>query len=179
MKKENESTQQQEESTVVVKPKYNFAKLAMNSCGPVVINSETGLVSEAYRTNLRAIYTGLQRYVDAQDRWNTYDKALEEVKNGKKETHWIWYVFPQLHGLGQSEISRYYGLGGREEAKAYIEHPILRKRLVEISEAVLNNEKSVYEIFGQEAIKVRSCILLFESVSDIPVFKQLKNKYRW
>lgn len=179
MKKENESTQQQEESTVVVKPKNNFAEFAMNSCGPVVINSETGLVSEAYRTNLRAIYTGLQRYVDAQDRWNTYDKALEEVKNGKKETHWIWYIFPQLHGLGQSEMSKYYGLGGREEAKAYIEHPILRKRLVEISEAVLNNEKSVYEIFGQEAIKVRSCILLFESVSDIPVFKQLKNKYRW
>jgi uncharacterized protein (DUF1810 family) len=76
-------------------------------------------------------------------------------------------------------MSKYYGLGGREEAKAYIEHPILRKRLVEISEAVLNNEKSVYEIFGQEAIKVRSCILLFESVSDIPVFKQLKSKYRW
>jgi uncharacterized protein (DUF1810 family) len=179
MKKENESTQQQEESTGTVKPKGKFAEFAMNSCGPVVINSETGLVSEAYRTNLRAIYTGLQRYVDAQDRWNTYDKALEEVKNGKKETHWIWYVFPQLHGLGQSEISRYYGLGGREEAKAYIEHPILRKRLVEISEAVLNNEKSVYEIFGQEAIKVRSCILLFASVSDIPVFKQLKSKYRW
>ena len=70
-------------------------------------------------------------------------------------------------------------LNRREEAKAYIENPILRERLVEISEAVLNNEKSVYEIFGNDAIKVRSCILLFASVCDIPVFKQLKSKYRW
>ena len=70
-------------------------------------------------------------------------------------------------------------LNRREEAKAYIENPILRERLVEISEAVLNNEKSVYDIFGQDAIKVRACILLFESVCDIPVFKQIKSKYRW
>ena len=93
--------------------------------------------------------------------------------------HWIWYVFPQMKGLGKSEISQFYGINGREEAKAYIEHPILRERLVEISEAVLNNEKSVYDIFGQDAIKVRSCILLFASVCDISVFKQLKSKYRW
>lgn len=84
-----------------------------------------------------------------------------------------------MKGLGKSEISQFYGVDGREEAKAYIAHPILRERLVEISEAVLNNEKSVYEIFGNDAIKVRSCILLFESVCDIPVFKQLKSKYRW
>ena len=78
-----------------------------------------------------------------------------------------------------SEISQFYGINGREEAKSYIEHPILRERLIEISEAVLNNEKSVYEIFGQDAIKVRACILLFASVSEIPVFKQLKSKYHW
>ena len=59
------------------------------------------------------------------------------------------------------------------------EHPILRERLIEISEAVLNNEKSVYDIFGQDAIKVRACILLFASVSEIPVFKQLKSKHHW
>ena len=76
-------------------------------------------------------------------------------------------------------MSQFYGLDGREEGKAYIENDTLRTRLVEISEAVLNNEKSVYEIFGNDAIKVRSCILLFASVSDIPVFKQLKSKYRW
>ena len=107
------------------------------------------------------------------------EQAIKEIRSGKKTGHWIWYIFPQMKGLGKSEISQFYGIDGREEAKAYIAHPILRERLVEISEAVLNNEKSVYEIFGNDAIKVRSCILLFASVSDIPVFKQLKSKYRW
>ena len=127
----------------------------------------------------------LLRFVHAQDNGGiyegtaTYAEALQEVKNGHKRSHWIWYVFPQMKGLGKSEISQYYGINGREEAKAYIEHPVLRERLVEISEAVLNSETSVYDIFGQDAIKVRACILLFESVCDIPVFKQLKSKYHW
>ena len=90
----------------------------------------------------------LLRFVHAQDNGGiyegtaTYAEALQEVKNGHKRSHWIWYVFPQMKGLGKSEISQYYGINGREEARAYIEHPILRDRLVEISEAVLNNEKS-------------------------------------
>ena len=105
--------------------------------------------------------------------------VLQEVKNGKKETHWIWFIFPQLYGLGHSEMSQFYGLNGREEAEEYIKNDTLRKRLVEICEAVLNNEKSVYEIFGNDAVKVRSCVLLFESISDIPVLKKLKSKYRW
>ena len=127
----------------------------------------------------------LLRFIHAQDSGGLYDgtgtyaEALQEVKNGHKLGHWVWYIFPQMKDLGKSEIARFYGINGREEAKAYIEHPILRERLIEISEAVLNNEKSVYEIFGQDAIKVRACILLFASVSDIPVFKQLKSKYRW
>ena len=119
----------------------------------------------------------LGRFLRAQE--HTYSQALQEVRNGKKISHWIWYIFPQMKGLGKSELSLTYGITWRDEAEAYIVHPILRERLVEISEAVLNNEKSVYDIFGQDAIKVRSCILLFESVSDIPVFKQLKSKYKW
>ena len=107
------------------------------------------------------------------------EQAIKEIRSGKKTGHWIWYIFPQMKGLGKSEISQFYGIDGREEAKAYISHPKWRERLVEISEAVLNNEKSVYDIFGQDAIKVRACILLFESVCDIPVFKQIKSKYRW
>ena len=178
MRKEKESTQQSKESTVVVKPKGKCAEFAVKIAGPMVIDGD-GKPRDAYKPALHAAYKGLQRFIEAQDKWNTYDKALEEVKNGKKVTHWIWFIFPQLYGLGHSEMSQFYGLDGREEAKAYIEHPVLRDRLVEISEAVLNNEKSVYEIFGQDAIKVRSCVLLFESVSDIPVFKQLKSKYRW
>ena len=127
----------------------------------------------------------LLRFVHAQDNGGIYDgtgtyvQALQEVKAGHKRGHWIWYVFPQMKGLGKSEISEFYGINGREEAKAYIEHPVLRERLVEICEAVLNSETSVYDIFGSDAIKVRSCILLFASVCDIPVFKQIKSKYRW
>ena len=127
----------------------------------------------------------LLRFVHAQDNGGIYDgtgtysQALQEVKAGHKRGHWIWYVFPQMKGLGKSEISEFYGINGREEAKAYIEHPVLRERLVEICEAVLNSETSVYDIFGSDAIKVRACILLFASVSDLPIFKQIKSKYRW
>lgn len=84
-----------------------------------------------------------------------------------------------MKGLGHSARSQFYGIDGREEAKAYIEHPVLRERLVEISQAVLDSPRSVYDIFGSDAIKVRSCILLFASVCDIPVFHSLKARYCW
>lgn len=127
----------------------------------------------------------LLRFIHAQDSGGLYDgtgtyqEALQEVKAGHKKGHWIWYIFPQMKGLGYSEISEFYGINGREEAKAYIEHPVLKERLVEICEAVLNSQTSVYDIFGSDTIKVRACILLFASVSDIPVFKQIKSRYRW
>jgi uncharacterized protein (DUF1810 family) len=127
----------------------------------------------------------LLRFIHAQDSGGLYDgtgtyaEALQEVKAGHKRGHWIWYIFPQMKGLGHSEISDYYGINGREEAKAYIEHPVLKDRLVEICEEVLNSKTSVYDIFGSDTIKVRACILLFASVSDIPVFKQIKSRYRW
>ncbi len=127
----------------------------------------------------------LLRFIHAQDSGGLYDgtgtyqEALQEVKAGHKKGHWIWYIFPQMKGLGHSEISEFYGINGREEAKAYIEHPVLKERLVEICEAVLNSQTSVYDIFGSDTIKVRACILLFASVSDIPVFKQIKSRYRW
>ena len=127
----------------------------------------------------------LLRFIHAQDSGGIYDgtgtyaEAGQEVKAGHKRGHWIWYVFPQMKGLGKSEISEFYGINGREEAKAYIEHPVLKERLVEICKAVLNNEHSAYDIFGADTIKFRACILLFASVSDIPVFMQIKNKYRW
>ena len=127
----------------------------------------------------------LLRFIHAQDSGGLYDgtgtyqEALQEVKAGHKKGHWIWYIFPQMKGLGHSEISEFYGINGREEAKAYIEHPVLKERLGEICEAVLNSQTSVYDIFGSDTIKVRACILLFASVSDIPVFKQIKSRYRW
>ena len=127
----------------------------------------------------------LLRFIHAQDSGGIYDgtgtyaEALQEVKAGHKRGHWIWYVFPQMKGLGKSEISEFYDINGREEAKAYIEHPVLKERLVEICKAVLNNEQSAYDSFGADTIEFRGCILLFASVSDIPVFMQIKNKYRW
>lgn len=127
----------------------------------------------------------LKRFLNAQESGGLYDNmtnyrtALQEIRNGHKQTHWIWYVFPQMKGLGKSEISKYYGINGREEAYAYIDHPVLRERLVEITQAVLDNKKTVYEIFGADTIKVRDCMRLFASVSEIPVFRQMLVKYKW
>ena len=127
----------------------------------------------------------LLRFVHAQDSGNveygtaSYETALQEIKDGRKKTHWIWYVFPQMKGLGHSELSKFYGIDGREEAKAYMEHPVLSKRLIEATEAVYNNEKSVYEIFGSDTVKFRSCMKLFATISDDPIFKKVIAKYCW
>lgn len=127
----------------------------------------------------------LLRFIHAQDAGGLYDNtetyqtALQEIRNGHKKTHWMWYVFPQMKGLGKSEISQFYGINGREEAFAYMENPILRERLIEATETVLNNKKSAYEIFGADTIKFRACMLLFASVSDEPIFKQVINKFGW
>jgi uncharacterized protein (DUF1810 family) len=127
----------------------------------------------------------LLRFIHAQDfggiydNTSTYSQALEEINNRYKKTHWIWYVFPQMKGLGKSEISEFYGINGREEAYAYMQDLILSKRLIEATEAVLNNEHSAYNIFGQDIIKFRSCMLLFATISDHPVFKQVIKKYHW
>ena len=127
----------------------------------------------------------LLRFVHAQDfggiydNTSTYNQALEEIKKGYKKSHWIWYVFPQMKGLGKSEISKFYGINGREEAYEYIANPILKERLIEVTKVLLNSKYSVYEIFGNDTIKVRACMLLFASVSDIPEFKQLIQKYKW
>jgi len=127
----------------------------------------------------------LLRFIHAQDSGgiyegtSTYQTALEEIRNGHKRTHWIWYVFPQMKGLGHSELSDFYGINGREEAYAYMENPILSQRLIEATEAVLNNEHLAYNIFEQDIIKFRACMLLFATISDNPVFKQVIKKYHW
>ena len=144
-----------------------------------LVNPETGRFYDEHIPILSALHHGIDRFIEAQDKYNTYQTALEEVKAGRKRTHWIWYIFPQMRGLGTSEMSKYYGINGRDEASQYINHPVLRDRLVEITEAVYNSDKTVYEIFGNDAIKVRSCMLLFASVSDIPIFKKMIHKYNW
>ena len=115
----------------------------------------------------------LQRFIHAQDsggiydNTSTYQQALEEIRSGHKRTHWIWYVFPQMKGLGHSEIANYYGINGREEAYEYMKNPILSERLIEATEAVLNSKHSAYDIFGQDIIKfVLACfyLLLFQII---------------
>lgn len=117
----------------------------------------------------------LERFVVAQERM--YARALEEVRNGKKVTHWIWYIFPQLKGLGTSNNSIYYGLDDVNEARAYLAHPILGARLREITTAVLQSDKSADEIFGGiDTIKLRSCMTLFNEVAEDDLFARVLEK---
>ena len=118
----------------------------------------------------------LERYIKAQEK--VYQWALAEVKSGKKLSHWIWYIFPQLKGLGTSESSQYYGINDIEEARAYLNHPILGARLREITEVLMLSDKNTKEIFGGlDAMKVRSCMTLFNEVSEDNLFVDVLNKH--
>ena len=107
----------------------------------------------------------LMRFVDAQER--DFKEALGEIRRGRKTSHWMWYVFPQLEGLGFSAISRLYAIRSIAEAEAYLHHPILGPRLSECAEAVLGVEgRSAHDIFGSpDDLKLRSCATLFACVS--------------
>ena len=117
------------------------------------------------------MYDSLIRFLKAQE--NTYTQVLNEMRAGIKRTHWIWYIFPQLKGLGTSNNSIYYGLDNIEEARAYLAHPILGSRLRNICEVLLTHkEKSIIEILGDiDTMKVRSSMTLFHAVSPDDVFK--------
>jgi uncharacterized protein (DUF1810 family) len=122
--------------------------------------------------------TDLSRFLDAQE--NDYDTALQEIKNGRKRSHWMWYIFPQIAGLAMSEMSRRYAIKDMEEAEAYLNHPVLGKRLVEISNALLQlDENDPHEIFGSpDDMKLRSCTTLFAAVEDAdPVFNQVLDRF--
>lgn len=116
----------------------------------------------------------LERFIKAQT--NTYKIAMSEIKNGKKRTHWMWFVFPQLRGLGMSSISRYYGIEGIEEARAYLEHPVLSGRLYEAcNELIKHHGKSALEIFGDiDEMKLKSSMTLFSLTSeDYTIFDEV------
>ena len=128
----------------------------------------------------------LERFIIAQNRKSIYgnimyEQALKEMQEGKLRFEcWIRYIFPQMKGLGTSRVTEYYGINGREEAEEYIQHPILRDRLIKASEVLLNSDKPIYEVFSKLGVlKVRACMRLFASVSDIPTFKKVINKYKW
>ncbi|MGV1047736.1 MAG: DUF1810 domain-containing protein [Solirubrobacterales bacterium] len=115
----------------------------------------------------------LQRFVDAQDRAGTYGRALAELRDGFKAGHWIWFVFPQLAGLGRSPTARAHAIASLAEARAYLEHPLLGPRLLECCEALLlHRERSAREILGEiDAVKLRSSMTLFaRAATGQPLF---------
>jgi uncharacterized protein (DUF1810 family) len=121
----------------------------------------------------------LQRFLDAQDAGGTYDRALAELRAGRKQGHWIWFVLPQIAGLGRSETSRHYALAGLEEARAYLAHPVLGPRLVECARALLDLPGSdpVAVLGSVDAQKLQSSMTLFDRAGDEPVFGQVLAKY--
>jgi len=120
----------------------------------------------------------LARFVEAQAR--NYRQALTEIKAGRKQSHWMWYVFPQCDGLGNSPTSRHYAIKSVEEARAYLAHPVLGPRLVECADALLRTEgRSAHDIFGSpDDLKLRSSATLFASVSTPgSVFDRIIERY--
>lgn len=115
----------------------------------------------------------LNRFIEGQSTpYGDYKTALEEISKGRKVSHWIWYVFPQLKGLGHSRRSIYYGIADRKEAEAYLRHPVLGERLREITNTLLRHEGRYPEaIFGSvDAKKVKSCMTLFDCISPNDIF---------
>jgi uncharacterized protein (DUF1810 family) len=104
----------------------------------------------------------LDRFVLAQDSGASYVEALRELREGRKRTHWIWWVFPQLAGLGLSDTSRHYAISGLDEARAYLADPVLGPRLREATTAMLEHaDRSAREVLGGDDVKLRSCLTLF------------------
>ena len=121
----------------------------------------------------------IERFIKIQDESNNYETALDEVRNGNKQSHWIWYIFPQIKGLGHSYMSKTYAIDSLSEAKAYWENAILHDRLKEITEALLTHkDDSADNIFGSlDARKVKSCMTLFDAVSPHDIFEEVLNTF--
>ena len=106
----------------------------------------------------------LQRFVDAQDEHGTYDRALSELRAGRKTSHWMWFVLPQVSGLGQSPTAKHFGIDGLDEARAYLDHEVLGPRLLECCRALLalDGRTTAEEVLGSvDAMKLRSSMTLF------------------
>jgi len=120
----------------------------------------------------------LIRFLEAQNQM--YLKALSEIKRGKKQSHWMWFIFPQVKGLGVSDTSNYYGITGIAEATAYLEHPVLGKHLIEIAAATLGIKgRTALDIFGSpDDMKFHSSMTLFSQVRNAdPVFQKVLDIY--
>ena len=122
----------------------------------------------------------LQRFVAAQDADGTYDRATAELRAGRKTSHWMWFVFPQIAGLGFSAMSRTYAITSLEEAKAYLAHPLLGKRLIECATILAGLPgRTAEQVFGEvDAQKLHSSTTLFmRAAPGDPVFRQVLEQY--
>jgi uncharacterized protein (DUF1810 family) len=120
----------------------------------------------------------LKRFIDAQAA--NYSDALSEIKGGRKRTHWMWYVFPQIQGLGLSETAKFYALHDAQEAAAFLAHPVLGPRLLDISQALLNlASNDAHAILGSpDDVKLQSSMTLFAALPGAdPVFQQVLDKF--
>jgi len=120
----------------------------------------------------------LQRFVDAQE--PIYDRALAELKAGQKQSHWMWFIFPQIAGLGRSDMARRYAIGGPDEAKAYVEHSLLGPRLEECAQGLLEHaDRSAREVLGSpDDMKLHSSMTLFAAVApERSVFQTVLNAF--
>jgi len=120
----------------------------------------------------------LDRFIEAQEK--NYEDALSEIKKGKKTSHWMWYVFPQIAGLGHSDTAKFYAIEDLDEAKAFLNHPILGKRLVDISTALLiHQDKTAHEILGSpDDVKLHSSMTLFNHIDkENEIFSEVLAKY--
>ena len=122
----------------------------------------------------------LERFVAAQDEGGTYDRALRELRAGRKTTHWVWFVLPQVAGLGRSSTAVHYGLAGLDEARDYLAHPVLGPRLRECAQALLElpGRDAAAVLGGTDAQKLRSSMTLFEAAEpDEPRFAAVLDEY--
>ncbi|MFL5255357.1 MAG: DUF1810 domain-containing protein [Rhodopila sp.] len=120
----------------------------------------------------------LKRFVDAQA--PVIEQVIQELRNGQKTSHWMWFIFPQISGLGHSDTARFYAIGSRDEAEAYLAHPVLGPRLTECTRLVLAvTGRSAQAIFGTiDAAKFRSCMTLFGAIAPDPsLFQKALAKY--
>ena len=118
----------------------------------------------------------LDRFIKMQEIY--YEDALKEIKRGYKSSHWIWYIFPQLKGLGHSSTSEYYGIDGIDEAKEYINNEYLKNNLIEISNELYKHNKNITDILGYpDDLKVKSCMTLFEQVDDNEIYNKILSKF--
>jgi uncharacterized protein (DUF1810 family) len=122
----------------------------------------------------------LQRFVEAQDSGGTYERALAELREGHKTSHWMWFVFPQIAGLGQSDMSRRYAIADLEEARAYVDHSVLGPRLTDCCQALLTHRDRPAEqiLGGIDAVKLRSSMTLFARADPAAqVFREVLDRY--